>query len=169
MEQFSLPLSRREREILQLVAAGKTDWEIGKILSISEKTVNAHVENMKRKYSARSRVQVVAKVLAGKLPELPNAAVKRPREGTPLSCLPTRMLADAVTAAHANAIAQAFEALVSDVQERDHSHRVVALQRTIDQHPRVFQAYAHAMRLRRLHPGQGQTGVHGAGALLPVA
>jgi LuxR family quorum sensing-dependent transcriptional regulator len=36
------PLSNREREVLQWAAVGKSDWEIGEILSISEKMVNAH-------------------------------------------------------------------------------------------------------------------------------
>ena len=55
------PLSRREREVLQWVAMGKSDWEIGEILSISEKTANAHIENVKRKYGVTSRVHAVVK------------------------------------------------------------------------------------------------------------
>ena len=53
------PLSARERECLQWVAAGKSDWDIGEILSISEKTVNAHIERVKRKYGVRTRRQAV--------------------------------------------------------------------------------------------------------------
>jgi DNA-binding CsgD family transcriptional regulator len=52
-------LSSRERECLQWVAAGKTDWEIGEILSISEKTANAHIEHVKQKYRVASRMQAV--------------------------------------------------------------------------------------------------------------
>jgi LuxR family quorum sensing-dependent transcriptional regulator len=55
------PLSDREREVLQWAAIGKSDWEIGEILSISEKTANAHIENVKRKYGVRSRVHAVVK------------------------------------------------------------------------------------------------------------
>ena len=55
------PLSNREREILQWAAIGKSDWEIGEILSISEKTVNAHIENVKRKYGVTSRIHAVVK------------------------------------------------------------------------------------------------------------
>ena len=54
-------LSHREREVLQWVAVGKSDWEIGEILSISEKTVNAHIENIKRKYGVTSRIHAVVK------------------------------------------------------------------------------------------------------------
>jgi LuxR family quorum sensing-dependent transcriptional regulator len=55
------PLSDREREVLQWAAIGKSDWEIGEILSISEKTANAHIENVKRKYGVTSRVHAVVK------------------------------------------------------------------------------------------------------------
>jgi LuxR family quorum sensing-dependent transcriptional regulator len=60
----SLPaLSERERECLQWASAGKTDWEIGEILSISEKTANAHIERAKRKYNVATRVQAVVMAL----------------------------------------------------------------------------------------------------------
>ena len=55
------PLSNREREVLQWAAMGKSDWEIGEILSISEKTANAHIENVKRKYGVTSRIHAVVK------------------------------------------------------------------------------------------------------------
>ena len=55
------PLSKREREVLQWAAIGKSDREIGEILSISEKTANAHIENVKRKYSVSSRIHAVVK------------------------------------------------------------------------------------------------------------
>lgn len=60
--KHALPaLSNREREVLQWAAVGKSDWEIGEILSISEKTANAHIENVKRKYGVTSRVYAVVK------------------------------------------------------------------------------------------------------------
>ncbi len=52
-------LSPRERECLQWVAVGKTDWEISEILSISEKTANTHIERVKRKYGVATRTQAV--------------------------------------------------------------------------------------------------------------
>jgi LuxR family transcriptional regulator, quorum-sensing system regulator BjaR1 len=54
------PLSRRERECLQWAAAGKTDWEIGHILGLSEKTVNVYIERVKAKYSANTRARAIA-------------------------------------------------------------------------------------------------------------
>ena len=54
-----VPLSRRERECLQWAAAGKTDWEIGQILSLSEKTVNVYIERAKTKFHVPSRAQAI--------------------------------------------------------------------------------------------------------------
>jgi len=42
-------LSEREREVLSLVAQGKTSWEIGVILGISPKTVENHRQSIKSK------------------------------------------------------------------------------------------------------------------------
>ena len=53
-------LTPRQLEIATWLIAGKTDWEIGKILQISPKTVNFHVENIKRAYNVKSRNQFVA-------------------------------------------------------------------------------------------------------------
>ncbi|HQL29507.1 MAG TPA: LuxR C-terminal-related transcriptional regulator, partial [Thermoanaerobaculales bacterium] len=38
----ALPITRRQREILQLLAAGKTAKEIGAVLGISARTVESH-------------------------------------------------------------------------------------------------------------------------------
>jgi DNA-binding CsgD family transcriptional regulator len=48
-------LTDRERECLQWVAMGKSDHDIAEILRISDKTVNFHIESVKRKYSVSSR------------------------------------------------------------------------------------------------------------------
>jgi DNA-binding CsgD family transcriptional regulator len=52
-------MTARESEVLAWVAAGKSDWAIGRILNISDKTVNFHVENAKRKLGAVTRLQAV--------------------------------------------------------------------------------------------------------------
>jgi LuxR family transcriptional regulator, quorum-sensing system regulator BjaR1 len=54
-----ISLTPRERECLRWAAAGKTDWEISEILSISEKTANAHIEHAKGKFDVATRVQAV--------------------------------------------------------------------------------------------------------------
>jgi LuxR family transcriptional regulator, quorum-sensing system regulator BjaR1 len=48
-------LTPRERECLEWVAAGKTDWEISLILSISEQTAHGYVQNALTKLGARTR------------------------------------------------------------------------------------------------------------------
>lgn len=60
-------LTPRERECLQWVAAGKTDWEIAGILSLSERTVHNHIESAKTKLEASSRVQAVVKAFLSNL------------------------------------------------------------------------------------------------------
>lgn len=52
--------SSREREVLNWIKAGKTAWEISQILSISERTVKFHIQNILRKVHAVSRAQAVA-------------------------------------------------------------------------------------------------------------
>jgi DNA-binding CsgD family transcriptional regulator len=54
-------LSPKEREILSWVAAGKTDDEIGIILSISRNTVDTHMRNIFRKLDAPNRVAAAVK------------------------------------------------------------------------------------------------------------
>lgn len=56
-------LTERERQVLSLVAAGGTNREIAKELSISPKTVNRHVENIFDKLGVSSRAAAVAKAL----------------------------------------------------------------------------------------------------------
>jgi len=53
-------LSERELECMRWVAAGKTDWEIGMILSISGTTVKFHVDRARRKLGAVTRPQATA-------------------------------------------------------------------------------------------------------------
>ena len=61
-------LTPRELECLKWIASGKSDWQIGQILTISQKTVNYHVENVKRKFGVATRIQaVVAAMRQGKL------------------------------------------------------------------------------------------------------
>jgi len=53
-------LSRRERQCLRLVAAGKTDWEIAAILDISVETARQYVKRARAAYDVVSRAQLVA-------------------------------------------------------------------------------------------------------------
>ena len=53
-------LTPREAEILQHVAAGRTNGEIGKQLFISAKTVSVHVSNILGKLGAAGRTEAAA-------------------------------------------------------------------------------------------------------------
>jgi LuxR family transcriptional regulator, quorum-sensing system regulator BjaR1 len=60
------PLNRmtpREIECLRWVATGKTDPEIGEILSISATTVKFHVDRARTKLGSRTRAQAVARLV----------------------------------------------------------------------------------------------------------
>jgi DNA-binding NarL/FixJ family response regulator len=50
-------LSRREREVVRLLAAGRTNREIAQELFLSPRTVDMHVRNILRKLDCRSRVE----------------------------------------------------------------------------------------------------------------
>jgi DNA-binding CsgD family transcriptional regulator len=56
-------LSARERECLELVAQGKSDWVVGKVLGISERTVHNHIERAKRRLKVTTRVQAIVHAL----------------------------------------------------------------------------------------------------------
>lgn len=74
-------ITAREAEILTWIAKGKSDWQIGKILGISGKTVNYHIENVKRKFGVASRIQaVVAALMPGSLSH--DGAVPSPLTGS---------------------------------------------------------------------------------------
>ena len=57
-------LTRRETEVLQWAAAGKTAYETGRILAISETTVLFHLNNAKRKLGVINKHQLVARALS---------------------------------------------------------------------------------------------------------
>jgi len=60
-------LSKRELEILQWTAAGKTQHDIGDILSISHRTVEVHLKSSRDKLYALTTAQAVARAIALRL------------------------------------------------------------------------------------------------------
>jgi LuxR family transcriptional regulator, quorum-sensing system regulator BjaR1 len=60
----SVTLSNRQRECLQWVRAGKSNWEIGEILGLSEHTIAEHIGAARRKLGVRTKTQAVIEAIA---------------------------------------------------------------------------------------------------------
>ncbi len=67
------PITQRELEILQLVAQGKSNKEIGKALSITEGTVKNHVHNALDKLGLDNRIQAASYIVRQGLARPPEA------------------------------------------------------------------------------------------------
>jgi LuxR family transcriptional regulator, quorum-sensing system regulator BjaR1 len=65
--QVSIDLSPRELQVVQIAAAGKTNWEISRILGVSEETVKATISRASRKLNATNRAHAVATAIAHSL------------------------------------------------------------------------------------------------------
>ncbi|WP_258120223.1 LuxR family transcriptional regulator [Mesorhizobium onobrychidis] len=63
-------LSQREKECISWVARGKSSWETGKILEISDNTVNFHIKNVMRKLDVSSRTLAAIKAISAGIIEL---------------------------------------------------------------------------------------------------
>jgi len=72
-------LSPREVEILQLVARGLTDAEIGDLTNISPRTVQRHITNILNKLNCKNRSHAVAQVIGSP----PPLSLVRPAIDTP--------------------------------------------------------------------------------------
>jgi DNA-binding CsgD family transcriptional regulator len=59
-----LSLTKREREVVGLIALGRATSEIAKVLNISPETVRTYVRNAMTKLGAHTRAQLVALVLS---------------------------------------------------------------------------------------------------------
>jgi DNA-binding NarL/FixJ family response regulator len=59
VEPAPVPLAAREREVIALVAVGRTNAEIAAELGLSESTVKTHLARAQRKLGVRDRVGVV--------------------------------------------------------------------------------------------------------------
>jgi len=63
----ALRLSSREREVLHLIAEGRSSKEIAGILGVSVKTVSFHRENIKRKLGVRTIAGLTRNAIAGNI------------------------------------------------------------------------------------------------------
>jgi DNA-binding CsgD family transcriptional regulator len=59
-----LPVTGREREVLALVAAGRTNGEIAAVLAISARTVQKHLEHIFQKLGVETRTAAAVRALA---------------------------------------------------------------------------------------------------------
>ncbi|HEX7635622.1 MAG TPA: autoinducer binding domain-containing protein, partial [Noviherbaspirillum sp.] len=57
-------ITMREKEVLRWTAEGKTAYEISKILAVSERTVNFHVNNVVAKLGTSNKTQAAVKAAA---------------------------------------------------------------------------------------------------------
>ena len=57
------PLTERELTCLRWAALGKTSWEMGAILGLTERTVNFHVHNACQKLGVHSRQAAITAAL----------------------------------------------------------------------------------------------------------
>jgi DNA-binding CsgD family transcriptional regulator len=66
-----IELSARERDCLRWTAEGKSSWDIGMILQISDNTVNFHIKKAMRKLDTTSRTVAVVKAIRLNLIDVP--------------------------------------------------------------------------------------------------
>jgi DNA-binding CsgD family transcriptional regulator len=59
-----VPLTPRERQVATLVATGRTNRQIGRVLGISEKTAEVHLHHVMSKLDVRNRAEVAAWAVA---------------------------------------------------------------------------------------------------------
>lgn len=57
-------LTKRELEVLRWVMVGKSSWEISKITTCSEATVNFHIANIRQKFNVNTRQQALVKAIS---------------------------------------------------------------------------------------------------------
>jgi DNA-binding CsgD family transcriptional regulator len=57
--QYFNRLGKREKEIIQFIALGKTNKEVGEIMCISELTVKTHRKNIKQKLNIKSTAELI--------------------------------------------------------------------------------------------------------------
>ncbi len=60
-------LTTREKQILQEIILGKTNWDASMVLNISESTVKFHMQNIMKKFGVHSRSHAIALAVKHKL------------------------------------------------------------------------------------------------------
>lgn len=66
-------LTRRENEVVYWLYLGKSNWEISRILGVSEPTIKTHIANILKKLNVRNRGQAIVRAMeVGILPIHPS-------------------------------------------------------------------------------------------------
>lgn len=79
------PLTNRELCCLQWASVGKTSWEMGVILGLTERTINFHIHNACRKLGVHGRqAAITAAFQAGLLPALTEPLSNREKTRLPV-------------------------------------------------------------------------------------
>ena len=65
----TVALNEREVEVLTWSARGKTSAEIAKILGLTKRTIDFHIDNAREKLGAATRTEAVLKAATGRLIE----------------------------------------------------------------------------------------------------
>ncbi|HVD31601.1 MAG TPA: helix-turn-helix transcriptional regulator [Methylomirabilota bacterium] len=97
-------LSPRQREILDLVAEGRTSKEIAVTLGISESTVNWHLANAFERLGASSRAEAVARAIRSNGADRPQSPARIPSAPAPARVAWPRLVAVAIAIAIAGAL-----------------------------------------------------------------
>jgi LuxR family quorum-sensing system transcriptional regulator CciR len=63
LSQGPVQLTDRQREVVMWAARGKSDWEIAKVLGVSEATVGEHLRHAYERYGVGKRTQVAVHAL----------------------------------------------------------------------------------------------------------
>ncbi|MBA3695946.1 MAG: LuxR family transcriptional regulator [Methylotenera sp.] len=61
--ESKIVLTPRENEVVKWTVAGKSSWEISKILNCSESTINFHLSNIRQKFNVNTKQQAIIKAL----------------------------------------------------------------------------------------------------------
>lgn len=61
--ETNIVLTPRENEVVKWTVAGKSSWEISKILNCSESTINFHLSNIRQKFNVNTKQQAIIKAL----------------------------------------------------------------------------------------------------------
>jgi DNA-binding NarL/FixJ family response regulator len=67
VDALAIPLSERELQVLQLVAEGKGNHEIGELLFIGQSTVRNHISSILMKLQVENRVQAAVRAVRDRI------------------------------------------------------------------------------------------------------